>query len=64
VRINDDKALNLLVVGSSPTVGAKCWDLICLGKLIQQGGGQCVCKVYTECPKLNLPYVGTVRGYL
>jgi hypothetical protein len=26
-------------------VGAKCWDLICLCKLIQQGGGKCVCKV-------------------
>jgi hypothetical protein len=24
---------------------ARCWELACLGKLIQRGSGKCVCKV-------------------
>jgi hypothetical protein len=27
------------------TMGAKCWEPACLGKLIQRGSGKCVCKV-------------------
>jgi hypothetical protein len=36
------------------TVGAKCWQPACLGKLIQRGSGKCVCKVLHGMPKALL----------
>jgi hypothetical protein len=36
------------------TMGAKCWEPACLGKLIQRGSGKCVCKVQHGTPKALL----------